>query len=84
MPRDFLAEGIDALRIAGTSPLAVHLSAGQARALLVRLAYLERDNDTLRRQHATWHRYATTDMTAAQMEARLREIENETAPEAAA
>ena len=77
MPRDFFAEGIDAMRCAGQSVHPVNISAPACRAILARLAYLEHDNDTLRRQHATWHQYAITEMTPAQMEMRLREIEAE-------
>ncbi|MBA3837130.1 MAG: hypothetical protein C0499_05680, partial [Zymomonas sp.] len=78
MPRDYFAEAIDAMRCAGQSIHPVNISAPACRAILARLAYLEHDNDTLRKQHAAWHHYASTDLTPAQMEMRLREIEAET------
>ena len=78
MPRDILAEARQALELATQHTMDVRISPVMARVLLQRLTHLQKDNDTLRRQHATWHRYATTNMTAAQMDARLREIENET------
>jgi hypothetical protein len=79
MPRDYFAEAIDAMRCAGQSVHPVNISAPACRAVLARLAYLEHDNDVLRKQHATWHRYAH-DLTPAQMEMRLREIEAEGSP----
>lgn len=58
MPRDILAEAIDALHTADHSAFTLRLSAPQARAILRRIAYLEKDNATLRSQHAAWHQYA--------------------------
>lgn len=58
MPRDILAEAIDALHTADHSAFTLKLSAPQARAILKRIDYLERDNQTLRQQHAAWHSYA--------------------------
>ena len=42
-----------------------------------RVIYLQRDNAVLREQHRLWREYATTDLTPAAMESRLREIEHE-------
>lgn len=75
MPRDHFLDALTILGTAEQSVLDVRLTAPQARAVLDKLDYLQRDNRTLRDQHSSLLRYASGE-TETQRDLHLGETDH--------
>lgn len=75
MTRDHFTDAMTVLGTAQQSVLDVRLTAPQARAVLDKLDYLQRDNRTLREQHSSLIRYAS-DETETQRDLHLGETDH--------